>query len=149
MNWAERTSRILQWIGTPFRVVARAAMVLVNLTPRQMQAACTLSMIGGIISNSVWIWLYIGKVERAALLGLDPESPLFTVTLSAVKYLSIMSGGFALFMCLIAFGAEWIRVKYKDFEAGTSRRAADAAREVADAADDAADAIETLEEGAD
>ena len=140
-------SRFMHWLGTPFRTVGRATMVLVNLTPRQMQALCTLSMIGGIITNSFWVWLYIVKVERAALLGLDAGSPLFTVTLSAVKYLSIMSGGFALFMCLIAFGAEWIRVKYKNFEAGTGRDAAEAAREVADAADEAAeDIIENSEE---
>jgi hypothetical protein len=145
MKWGERIlsgfSRLMMWLGTPLRVMARATMVLVNLTPRQMQSACTLSMIGGIIANSVLIWFYVNKIERATLLGLDPTSPLFTVTLSVVKYLAVMSMAFALFMCLIAFGAEYIRLKYKDFEAGTSRGAKDAAREVAEAADEAADAI--------
>lgn len=142
-NASSTVSRFLRWIATPFRVFARAMMVLVDLSPRQMQALCTLSMIGGIMANSFWIWIYVNKVERAALLGLDPSSPLFTVTLSVVKYLAIMSGCFALFMCLVAFGADWIRVKYKNFEAGTGKKeAAEAARLVADAADDVADDIE-------
>ncbi len=62
------------------------------------------------------------------------DSPYFEVALDVVQYLAIMSGGFALFMCLIAFGADWLRIKYKDFEAGTGRGedAAEAAKKTAD-----------------
>jgi len=137
-----RISSFMHWLGTPLRVLARAMMILVDLSPRQMQALCTLALIGGIVANSFWIWIYISKVEVAVAAGVDPNSPLFTVLLSIVKYLAIMSGVFSLFMSLIAFGAEWIRVKFKQFEAGTGKDSKEAAREVADAADDAADEIE-------
>ena len=150
MTWFKKVlssvGHFLHWAGKPFRVLARATMVLVDLSPRQMQALCTLSMIGGIMANSFWIYVYVNKVERAAFMGLSVNHPLFEVAMSVVKYLSIMSGCFALFMCLIAFGAEWIRVKYKNFEAGTGKDATEAAREVADAADDAADTIAENEE---
>lgn len=148
MTWLQKVaanaSRFLHWLGTPFRVIGNASMWLVDLTPRQMQSLCTISMIGGIVANSFWTYVYIIKVEKAVLLGVPSDSPLFELILSVVKYLAIMSGGFALFMCLIAFGAEWIRVKYKGLEAGAGRDAKDAAREVADAADDAADKIEEM-----
>ncbi|QDP54396.1 MAG: hypothetical protein Unbinned4120contig1000_48 [Prokaryotic dsDNA virus sp.] len=121
-------------IISPFRALARAIGFLVDLTPRQMQSLCTLSLIGGIIANSFWIYLYVLGVRREAKAGMPFDSPYFEVALDVVQYLAIMSGGFALFMCLIAFGADWLRIKYKDFEAGTGRGedAAEAAKKTAD-----------------
>lgn len=145
MTKTQRLQSVLRWSATPFRAAARAIGFLVDLTPQQMQSLCTLSLIGGIIANSFWIFLYVTGVRREAAAGMSFDSPYFAVALDVVMYLSIMSGGFALFMCLIAFGADWLRIKYKDFEAGTGRgeqkAAHDAAEQVADAAGDAADAF--------
>lgn len=109
----------------PFRRLGHAIGFLVDLSPQQMQSLCTLSLIGGIVANSFWIWLYVAGVRRAAAGGMPFDSPYFTVALEVVQYLAIMSAIFALFMCLIAFGADWLRIKYKDFEAGVRRDADD------------------------
>lgn len=114
----DKLAAFMRWLGSPFRAMARALMTLISLSPRQMQSVCTLSMIGGIIANSFWTFLYITGVRRAVDEGMDYASPYFDVATSTVQYLAIMSGCFALFMCLIAFGADWLRIKYKDFEAG-------------------------------
>lgn len=111
----------LSYLGTPLRKCAGALMVLVNLSPRQMQALCTLAMIGGIMANSFWIYLYVSGVRRAVDEGMRFDSPYFTIALDVVQWLAIMSGCFALFMSLIAFGAEWLRVKYRDVELGAGR----------------------------
>ncbi|WP_305096494.1 hypothetical protein [Croceibacterium aestuarii] len=142
MTRSQRIAALFRWCGHPFRSVARALMVLVNLTPRQMQSLTTLALIGGIIANSGWIYLYVQGVRREARSGMPYSSPFFAISLDVVQWLAICSGLFALFMCLIAFGADWLRVKYKDFEAGTGREAGKAARAVADAADDKAEQIE-------
>lgn len=134
-------ARFFHWLGTPLRVLSGAIAWLVDLTPRQMQSLCTLAMIGGIIANSFWTWLYVDKAERAAYMGLAIDSPLFHLIYSTVKYLAFMSGGFALFMCLIAFGAEWLKINYKDFDLGVGKDAKEAANEVADAAADKAEQI--------
>lgn len=143
MTKTQRLQSVLRWVATPFRAVARAIGFLVDLTPQQMQSLCTLSLIGGIIANSFWIYLYVMGVRREARNGMPFDSPYFEVALDVVQYLAIMSGGFALFMCLIAFGADWLRIKYKDFEAGTGRTAETAAHQaaekVAEAAGQAAD----------
>lgn len=134
-------ARFFHWLGTPFRVLSGAVGWLVDLTPRQMQSLCTIAMIGGIIANSVWTWLYVRKVERAAYLGVPIDSPLYELIFSVVKYIAITSGLFALGCWLIAFGAEWMRVKYKNLDLGVGKDAKDAAAEVAEAASDKAEQI--------
>lgn len=116
-----RVTGFLAWVGTPFRVMARALMVLVNLTPRQMQALCTLAMIGGIVALSWQNALYVAMVKSAIGSRVAFDHPFYEIVLDQARYNSWIIGGFALFMSLIAFGAEWLRVRYKDFEAGTGR----------------------------
>jgi len=110
------------WLMTPVRAIIRGIMVLVNLSPLQMAALCTLAMLGGIISNSFQMYLYFQKVEQAALMGLDNTSPLYSTADKIILYLSIMSAVFALTTCLIAFNAEWFRVKGKDWEAMAGKK---------------------------
>lgn len=106
----------VHWLGKPFRAAARSIAFMVDLTPRQMQSLCTLALIGGIMANSFWQYLYVSGVRRAAMSGMPFNSPYFEVATNAVKWLAMMSGGFAMFMCLIAFGADWLRFKMRDIE---------------------------------
>lgn len=112
-------------LTSPFRLVIQGLGVLVRLTPRQMQSLCTLAMILGIIANSFWICIYVTGVREEVRRGMPFNSPYFQVAIDVVEYLAIMSGCFALFMCLIAFGADWLRLKYKDVELGVKAHSDD------------------------
>lgn len=137
-----RARAFLSWLATPFRVIARGMMVLVNLTPRQMQALVTLFVIGGLMVYCWHQWFYVALARAMAT---DPrvsdDSPAWDVLTDAASSNFWLSAGCLLTLCAIAFGAEWLRVKYKDFEAGTSRSAQEAAQDVADAAQDEADSM--------
>ena len=116
-----RIGSISHWLMTPVRAIIRGLSVLVNLTPRQMQAFCTLAMIGGIIANSVWSHLYLREVKEAAEAGMAFESPYFAIAEDMIMYLAAMSLAFAFTMSMVAFGAEWFSIKAKDIEASAGK----------------------------
>ena len=110
---------VFYWLATPFRATGRAIRFIVDLTPQQMQSFATLSMIAGIMANSVWVYIYVRGIRTEIKNGMDPQdNPFFEASLDVIFYTSLMSGMFALFVSAIAFGADYLQVRYKDLSIG-------------------------------
>lgn len=108
------------WRGTPFRALANAFRLLVNLTGRQVKALFSLAMLGGMISLSFQnIGLtYVAKdaTERG-----EVYVRFFDLVQEQMRFNSGLIAWFAVIMGLIVFGADYFRAKVGDKEVGFGR----------------------------
>ena len=113
-------ARFFHWLGTPFRALARGLMVLVCLSPRQIQSLVTLFVSGGIIVYSWQAWFYVLLARNMARDDVPAESPAWQVLQDSAANLFWLTLACVATLCLIAWGAKWLSVKYRDadFSAG-------------------------------
>lgn len=104
-----------QWLGYPFHMLGRAAMVLVNLNRQQMRSVFSLGMLGGIVAMSLMnvvmlYWAYVATVpiERESLVGV--------MALKQQFWNNAIMGGFALILGLVVWGADYLKAKFGDRE---------------------------------
>jgi len=111
------------WLGAPFRMIGRAAMVLVNLDRRQMRSVFSLGMLGGIIALSMQnVALLYGAY--AAPQPIARESLVGVMALSQQFWNNAIMAGFAAILGLVVWGADYLKAKYKDAELETGSREA-------------------------
>lgn len=103
------------WLGTPFRAIANAFRLLVNLSGRQVKALFSLAMLGGMIVLSFQnIGLtYVAKdaTERG-----EVYVRFFDLVQEQMRFNSGLIAWFAVIMGLIVFGADYFRAKAGDKE---------------------------------
>lgn len=114
-----RAGAILHWLGTPFRSIAAAFRVLVNLSRQQMRALFSLAMIGGIIALSTQNVAYTLLARQAVHDG-ETFRPLFLLIQEQMRFNSGLIAWFAVILGLVVFGADYFRAKVagKEIEFG-------------------------------
>jgi len=121
-----RSGLIVHRLGTPFRALANAIRVLVNLTSQQMRALFSLAMIGGMISLSFQNVAFTYAASRAVERG-ETFKPLFDLIQEQMRFNSGLIAWFAAIMGLIVFGADHFRAKHANSEVSFGRGPAPAA----------------------
>lgn len=111
----------VNWIGHPFRAIARAFTVLINMTRQQVKALFSIAMIGGMISLSAQNFIYTYIADNAVDRG-DQYRPLFMLIQEQMRFNSGLIAWFALILGLVVFGADFFRAKLgtKEIEFGGS-----------------------------
>lgn len=116
----KQVAAFFHWLGTPFRAIKNAFVLLVNLTGRQIKALFSLGMLGGMIVLSFQnIGLtYVAKdaTERG-----EVYVRFFELVQEQMRFNSGLIAWFALIMGLIVFGADYFRAKVGDKEVGFGR----------------------------
>ena len=108
------------WLGHPFRAMANAFSLLVNLTSRQVKALFSLAMLGGMISLSFQNAL-LTYVAKSAVEQGDTFRAYFDLIQEQMRFNSGLIAWFAVIMGLIVFGADYFRAKVGDKEVGFGR----------------------------
>lgn len=115
-----RVSAFFRWLGHPFRALANAFRLLVNLTSQQIKALFSLAMLGGMISLSAQNALLTFVAKRAVEEG-DTFRSYFDLIQEQMRFNSGLIAWFALIMGLIVFGADFFRARIGDKEVGFGR----------------------------
>lgn len=115
-----RIGIIFHWMGHPFRALANAFSLLVNLTSRQVKALFSLAMLGGMISLSFQNAL-LTYVAKSAVEQGDTFRAYFDLIQEQMRFNSGLIAWFAVIMGLIVFGADYFRAKVGDKEVGFGR----------------------------
>lgn len=110
-----RTQRFWRWLGTPFRAV-------VALTQQQIKSLFGVAMLTGIIVLS-WQNMALTYVAARAVEKGDTYRTFFALIQEQMRFNSGLIAWFAVILGLIVFGADWLRVKRGDFEAGFGKNA--------------------------
>ncbi len=114
--------KVLHVLGTPFRTVSNAFVVLVNLSSRQVKSLFSVAMLGGIIVLSFHNIAYTCLAQQTV--GRGPTySGFFKLVQEQMRFNSALIAWFALIMGLIVFGADYFRAKIGDKEVGFGRGA--------------------------
>lgn len=116
----EKLRAFFHWFGSPFRALARGLMVLVCLTPRQIQSLCTIFLIGGIIVFSWQQWFYV-MLARSMARTVPDESKAWDVLISSSDHLFWLLLGCMVAICLIAWGATHFAAKIREIEVRAGR----------------------------
>lgn len=115
-----RVSAFFRWLGFPFRALANAFRLLVNLTSQQIKALFSLAMLGGMISLSAQNALLTYVAKQAVEQG-DTFRSYFDLIQEQMRFNSGLIAWFALIMGLIVFGADFFRARIGDKEVGFGR----------------------------
>lgn len=115
-----RVSAFFRWLGHPFRALANAFRLLVNLTSQQIKALFSLAMFGGMISLSAQNALLTYVAKQAVEQG-DTFRSYFDLIQEQMRFNSGLIAWFALIMGLIVFGADFFRARIGDKEVGFGR----------------------------
>lgn len=115
-----KVAAFFRWLGHPFRAVANAFSLLVNLTSRQIKAMFSLGMLGGMISLSMQNAL-LTYVAKSAVEQGDTFRAYFDLIQEQMRFNSALTAWFAVIMGLIVFGADYFRAKVGDKEVGFGR----------------------------
>lgn len=102
------TTRFWRFLGTPFRAI-------VALNFRQVRSLYSIAMLCGIISLSMENWVYMLLAHHAISEG-ETLKIWLGMLVERTRYNSALQALFALFMCLVVFGAEAFRAKWGDKE---------------------------------
>lgn len=113
-------SAFFRWLGYPFRALANAFRLLVNLSSQQIKALFSLAMLGGMISLSVQNTLLTYVAKQAVEQG-DTFRSYFDLIQEQMRFNSGLIAWFALIMGLIVFGADFFRARIGDKEVGFGR----------------------------
>lgn len=113
-------SAFFGWLGYPFRALANAFRLLVNLSSRQIKALFSLAMLGGMISLSAQNALLTYVAKQAVEQG-DTFRSYFNLIQEQMRFNSALIAWFALIMGLIVFGADFFRARIGDKEIGFGR----------------------------
>lgn len=108
------------WLGHPFRAVANAFSLLVNLTSRQIKALFSLAMLGGMITLSFQN-IGLTYVAKDATEKGEVYMRFFNLIQEQMRFNSALIAWFAIIMGLIVFGADYFRAKVGDKEVGFGR----------------------------
>ena len=115
-----RVQAFTHWIGTPFRAVKNAFILLVNLSGRQIKALFSLGMLGGMIVLSFQN-IGLTYVAKDAMEKGEVYVRFFNLIQEQMRFNSGLIAWFALIMGLIVFGADYFRAKVGDKEVGFGR----------------------------
>jgi len=115
-----KVGTFFHWLGHPFRAIANAFALLVNLTSRQVKALFSLAMLGGMISLSFQNAL-LTYVAKSAVEQGDTFRAYFDLIQEQMRFNSGLIAWFAVIMGLIVFGADYFRAKVGDKEVGFGR----------------------------
>lgn len=115
-----RLATILHWLGHPFRALACALRVLINLTQTQIRALFSLGMLGGIIALSLQNIGLIVMVRRV-LGDASPGSLFGQMALNQQWWNNAIMAGFGLILGLVVFGADWLKARWGDQEIGIGK----------------------------
>lgn len=125
---------------------------MITLTPRQLQSVCTLGLLGGIIAISwqnQFDFMILLEASKSRVIVL--EHPIWDIGEKSMRWNFILITVMVVCISLIAWGADWLRFKYKgkfgeaDVGAGSNQEAAEEAAKFV--SDKAADAAEQVVEG--
>lgn len=111
----ERLAAFCRWLGRPFRAMACAFRVLINLTQTQIRALFSLGMLGGIVALSFQNTGLIVLV-RSVLKDASPGSLFGEMALNQQFWNNVIMGGFGLILGLVVFGADYFRAKINQKE---------------------------------
>lgn len=115
-----RVAAFFHWLGHPFRALANAFSLLVNLTSRQIKALFSLAMLGGMITLSFQN-IGLTYVAKDATEKGDVYVRFFNLIQEQMRFNSALIAWFAVIMGLIVFGADYFRAKVGDKEVGFGR----------------------------
>lgn len=115
-----RVTAFFHWLGHPFRALANAFSLLVNLTSRQIKALFSLAMLGGMITLSFQN-IGLTYVAKDATEKGDVYVRFFNLIQEQMRFNSALIAWFAVIMGLIVFGADYFRAKVGDKEVGFGR----------------------------
>lgn len=115
-----RVAAFFRWLGHPFRALANAFSLLVNLTSRQIKALFSLAMLGGMITLSFQNIGLTYAAKDATEKG-DVYARFFNLIQEQMRFNSGLIAWFAVIMGLIVFGADYFRAKVGDKEVGFGR----------------------------
>lgn len=115
-----KVGEFFHWMGHPFRAVANAFSLLVNLTSRQVKALFSLAMLGGMITLSFQN-IGLTYVAKDATEKGDVYARFFNLIQEQMRFNSALIAWFAIIMGLIVFGADYFRAKVGDKEVGFGR----------------------------
>lgn len=110
-----KVSAFFHWLGTPFRSIANAFRLLVNLSSRQIKALFSLAMLGGMVTLSFQNVALTYAAKRAVEEG-DTFRIYFDLIQEQMRFNSGLIAWFAVIMGLIVFGADYFRAKVGDKE---------------------------------
>ncbi len=95
-------------------MIIRCIKAILALTREQVRALYSIAMLFGIVALSVESWVLLGIAYNAAQEG--EASAFFGLLVTRLRYVSVLTGMFALIVALVVFGADYFRAKWGDNE---------------------------------
>lgn len=118
------TSRIrafFRWLGHPFRAVANAFKVLVNLSAQQVKALFSVGMLAGMVSLSFQNMGLTYVAQKAVDKG-DTFRIFFDLIQEQMRFNSGLTAWFAIILGLVVFGADYFKARWGDREFETGHK---------------------------
>lgn len=120
MSRGEFASRVLHFLGLPFRLLWGALTSIADLTRQQIRSLVTVAFLAGMISLSGENWAITFAADHASLRMVEnPESALALLGFltERMRYISGLQAWLALILGAVILNADYLRFKHGDTEA--------------------------------
>jgi len=124
MSRSELASRALHVLGLPFRLLWSALTSIANLSPSQIRSLVTVAFLAGMISLSGENWAITFAADHAShRFAEDAEGArtLLQFLTERMRYISGLQAWLALILGAVILGADYVRLKMGNYEAGLGR----------------------------
>lgn len=117
----ETLKKILYALGAPFRAFWWALTRISSLSPQQIKSLVTVGFLAGMISLSLENWGITFLAEDTAAEHGEGVELLFDFLMERMRYISALQAWLALILGAVIIGADYVRIKIGDNEAGVGR----------------------------